>query len=90
MRNSIFLTRTVSVIMLLVALQYGCASAPPSSLQQMKLAMVTKLAAQCYWEHDGERYVFGAGPVWLACRTWAKDAVNGHFANTSGNQRDRE
>jgi len=84
MRHSNLLTRDIAVAMLAAALVTGCASAPPSTLQQVKSRMTSKLTAQCYWEHDGERHVFGAAPVWSACRRWATEVVTVQFAGTAG------
>lgn len=73
------------VALLLCTFISGCAtSSPPTSLQRMKMSMVSRLAADCYWEHEGERFVFGPAPVWSACRRWAQKAVNGQQALVAG------
>lgn len=81
------IVRIIAVTALTVGLISGCATAPPNSLQQIKLSMTSKLTADCFWKHEGERYVFGAAPVWSACRRWATTAVNGQFRNSAGNHR---
>ena len=74
-----------AVALLAFTLISGCAStAPPTSLQRMKLNMVSRLAAQCYWEHEGERFVYGPSPVWSACRRWAHETVNSRQALLAG------
>jgi hypothetical protein len=75
----IFLISTLAI-----ALLGGCVSSPPDNLARMKLSMTSKLTAQCYWEHKGERYVFGSAPVWSACRCWARAAVDVNFSRTAG------
>jgi hypothetical protein len=34
-----------------------------------------RLTMQCYWQHEGERAVFGGMYVYQACRDWAHDVV---------------
>ncbi|MDH3641328.1 MAG: hypothetical protein OES38_04490 [Gammaproteobacteria bacterium] len=78
-------THKYGAALLLFTLISGCASStPPTSLQRMKMSMVSRLAADCYWEHEGERFVFGSSPVWSACRRWAHKAVNGKQALVAG------
>jgi len=71
-------THNYGAALLLCTFISGCAStAPPTNLQRMKMSMVSRLAAECYWQHEGERFVYGSSPVWSACRRWAHKAVNG-------------
>jgi hypothetical protein len=49
----------------------GCASTPPNSLAGHQQNIVRRLTAQCYWQHEGARAVYGGMPVHLACRRWA-------------------
>jgi hypothetical protein len=58
----------------------GCASAPPpGSLQALQNDMARRLAVQCYWEHEGERALFGGFAVHSACMRWAESQVRARF-----------
>lgn len=53
----------------------GCAAGAGTPLQSAQAEQVRRLAADCYWRHEGERYHYGGFRVHVACRTWARDVV---------------
>ncbi len=53
----------------------GCAASPGNPLQSAQAEQVRRLAADCYWRHEGERYHYGGFQVHVACRNWARDIV---------------
>jgi hypothetical protein len=68
-------TRITPILMLSFALA-GCAATPPGhSLQAVQNDMVRRLAADCYWQREGERVVYGAADIYAACRRWADRQV---------------
>lgn len=53
----------------------GCATSAGNTLQSAQAEQVRRLAADCYWRHEGERYHYGGFQVHVACRSWARDVV---------------
>ncbi len=62
---------TTAVASLLCA----CATTPPTSLRAMKTQQVKELAMTCYIKQHDAGTVLGYGPIWLACKEWAKKQV---------------
>lgn len=60
----------------LLLLAGGCASnVTVSPLTQARNDVIRELTTACYWEREGERYVYGGHRVHAACRQWARDVV---------------
>ncbi|MFU8816201.1 MAG: hypothetical protein ACNA7W_12700 [Pseudomonadales bacterium] len=71
----------IPIAALLLALTFGgCASTPAGhSLQSMHTKTAQRLAADCFWQHEGERLVFGSSEVFSACQRWAHRQVRVTF-----------
>jgi len=62
-----------------VVLTAGCATTVADPLMQFHGDTVRRLTAQCYWESEGERRVFGGQQVHSACRRWAERMLTVRF-----------
>lgn len=59
---------------------FDAAGAPEQASQPttpVRQDIVQRLAAQCYWLHEGERRAYGGAPVYVACRDWAERRTRG-------------
>ena len=65
----------VSGLILALAISSGCASQNVASLASIQNKEINKLAAACWRAREGERFVFGPGPVWIGCKQWAEQRV---------------
>jgi len=68
-----------AVLGVAIALTAGCASTAQDPLMQFQGDTVRRLTAECYWENEGKRVVFGGHQVHTACRRWAQNVVSVRF-----------
>ena len=76
----------VGTLVSLVLFATGCSTAPPTSLSEMRKAQARELVAQCYMEREGERLLFGPGPVFTACSKWAHALVRVRYGQSRAPQ----
>lgn len=68
-----------AVLAAVVVFTAGCASTANDPLMQFHGDTVRRLTAECYWQNEGKRLVFGSHQVHSACRQWAQDRVSVRF-----------
>lgn len=72
-------TRRFAVAVMIMAMMGlavgGCTSAPADRLAGNRDGVLRHLTMQCFRNHEGERVVYGALPVYIGCRSWARDRV---------------
>lgn len=47
-------------------------------------AQAKQMAADCYWQMEGQRLLMGSGQVYSACLRWANEAVRVRYSSSPG------
>lgn len=69
------LVRAAALAVLATMLGACATGGPAPGPLSAQSRVINQLTAECYWQSEGERLIFGAPQVHSACRVWARERV---------------